>query len=46
MCKGYVKALMCIEQTLLHEGLQELNWLAMKESQNKGDGQVGKGRFV
>lgn len=26
--------------------LQELNWFAMNESQNKGDGQVGEGRFV
>lgn len=47
MCKGYVKIVMCVEQTLLHKAnLQELNWFVTKESQNKGDGQVGKGRFM
>lgn len=39
--------LSCVLNRLFYmkQGLQELHWFAMKESQNKGDGQVGKGNL-
>lgn len=40
--------LSCVLNRLCYteQGLQELNWFAMKGFQNRGDGQVGKGRFM
>lgn len=40
--------LSCVLNRLCYtkQGLQELNSFAMKESQNKSDVQIGKGRFM